>query len=46
VESIFISSGRIDGMFPYNEFLDIMLEHPITTMLLSPHYQRYGMREA
>ena len=39
VDSIFTTSGRIDGYICYDDYLGIIEEHPIIELLLSPQFQ-------
>ncbi len=38
-DSIFTSAGKIDGEIYFPDFLDLITDHPIVEMLLSPQYQ-------
>ena len=39
VDSIFTNSGRIEGCISYDDYLDVIKEHPIVELLLSPQFQ-------
>ena len=39
VDSIFTISGRIDGYICYDDYLDVITEHPIIQLLISIQFQ-------
>ena len=38
-DSIFTSAGKIDGLIYYPDFLDLICDHPIVELVLSPQFQ-------
>ena len=39
VDSVFTSSGKIDGHINYMEYIELICEHPIVIMFLTPQFQ-------
>ena len=39
VDSVFTSSGKIDGYINYIEYIELICEHPIVEMFLTPQFQ-------
>ena len=39
VDSVYTTAGKIDGHINYTEYIELIAEHPIVEMLLTPQYQ-------
>ena len=39
IDSVFTSSGKIDGYINYTEYIELICEHPIVEMFLTPQFQ-------
>ena len=39
VDSVYTTAGKIDGHINYSEYIELIAEHPIVEMFLTPQYQ-------